>query len=336
MVVGGGNEKIGAAGGTAGVFGWGRVLCETINNAIAAAMPFMGCISVVSDLGAIVVSAHQFSFPNHLPEIYLCCRAIWLQISRRRRLAVPFAFPFEHKRSNVNTISPTGQGLAIMSSTVPGFRETSLRYVFKAHPWHGVSLGPEVPKIVTAYIEIVPTDTVKYELDKETGLLLVDRPQRYSNVCPALYGLLPQTYCGNRVAEYCMKHTGLTGLSGDGDPLDVCVFTEKTITHGDLLMRARPIGGLRLLDGNEADDKILAVMANDAAYGHWRDVSDIPTQLLQRLQHYFLTYKDAPGAQEPRCTHGESYGVAEAYEVIRRSQEDYFDYFCNLTSSLPF
>ncbi|MFM7539957.1 MAG: inorganic diphosphatase, partial [Planctomycetota bacterium] len=95
-------------------------------------------------------------------------------------------------------------------------------------------------------------------------------------------------------------------------------------------------GGLRLLDGDEADDKILAVMSNDAAYGHWQDVSDIPAQLLQRLQHYFLTYKDAPGALRPRCRNGEAYGKSEAYEVIKRSQEDYFDYFCNLTSSLPF
>ena len=205
---------------------------------------------------------------------------------------------------------------------------------FKAHPWHGIHFGDNAPRIVNTYIEIVPTDTVKYELDKQSGLLLVDRPQRYSNVCPSLYGLLPQTYCGPRVAEYCMKQTGLTGLDGDRDPLDICVFSEKTITHGDLIMRARPIGGLRLLDGEEADDKILAVMANDSAFGHWQDVGDIPKELLERLQHYFLTYKDAPGAQTPRCRHGAAYGREEAYEVIRCSQEDYVEYFQKLTGSV--
>ena len=131
-----------------------------------------------------------------------------------------------------------------------------------------------------------------------------------------------------------MKQTGLEGLSGDKDPLDICVFSEKTITHGDLLMKARPIGGLRLLDVDEADDKFLAVMANDSAFGHWQDVGDIPNGLLERLQHYFLTYKDAPGAQTPRCRHGGSYGKEEAYEVIKCSQEDYIEYFQQLTASV--
>jgi inorganic pyrophosphatase len=73
--------------------------------------------------------------------------------------------------------------------------------LFRAHPWHGVPLGERAPEQVTCYIEITTADTVKYELDKATGLLTLDRPQRYSNVCPTLYGLLPQTYCGERVAQ---------------------------------------------------------------------------------------------------------------------------------------
>src|SRR5947209_279981 len=107
---------------------------------------------------------------------------------------------------------------------------TLLGLLFRAHPWHGVSIGPEAPDKVTSYIEIVPSETVKYELDKVSGLLMIDRPQRYSNVCPALYGLIPQTYCGERVAEYCEQQAGLTGVTGDGDPLDICVLTEKTIS----------------------------------------------------------------------------------------------------------
>ena len=118
-----------------------------------------------------------------------------------------------------------------------------LGLMVKAHPWHGISIGPDAPGVVTSYIEIVPTDTVKYELDKETGNLKVDRPQRYSNVCPTLYGLIPQTYCGESVAELCRKASGRGGIHGDGDPMDICVLTENVITHGNIILRAIPIGG---------------------------------------------------------------------------------------------
>jgi inorganic pyrophosphatase len=195
--------------------------------------------------------------------------------------------------------------------------------MFRAHPWHGVSIGPHAPEKVTVYIEIVPTDTVKYELDKITGHLRIDRPQLYSNICPALYGLIPQTFCGDRVAAYCQEKTGLVNVVGDQDPLDICVLSEKAISHGDILLRARPIGGLRMLDGDEADDKIIAVMESDAAYGTWEDITECPRQMLDRLQHYFLTYKNAPGALRPRCKITHVYGVAESHEVIRRSWEDY-------------
>jgi inorganic pyrophosphatase len=209
-----------------------------------------------------------------------------------------------------------------------------LGLLFKAHPWHGVSIGPEAPEVVTTYIEIVPTDTVKYELDKVTGHLKVDRPQRYSNVFPALYGLVPQTYCADRIGALCCRRTGRTGLRGDGDPLDICVLTEKSIPHGDILLRARPIGGLRLLDGNDADDKIIAVMEGDAVYGVWRDIEQVPAQLIERLQHYFLTYKDAPGATSRRCELAGIYGAAEAREVIDVSRQDYNDYFKGIESML--
>jgi inorganic pyrophosphatase len=202
-----------------------------------------------------------------------------------------------------------------------------LGLLYRAHPWHGVSIGSDAPEKVTTYIEIVPTDTVKYELDKVTGHLRIDRPQLFSNVCPALYGLIPQTYCGERVAEYCKEKTGLTAVTGDGDPLDVCVLTEKTITHCDILLRSRPIGGLRMLDGDEADDKIIAVLEGDAAYGAWDDVGECPRPLLDRLQHYFLTYKNAPGALRSKCKITHIYGVAESHEVIRRSWQDYKERF---------
>ena len=82
--------------------------------------------------------------------------------------------------------------------------------MFKAHPWHGVSMGDHAPDLVTAYIEIVPTDTVKYEVDKASGFLKVDRPQRFSNYCPSYYGLIPQTYCGERVAKPFGARAGVT------------------------------------------------------------------------------------------------------------------------------
>jgi inorganic pyrophosphatase len=194
---------------------------------------------------------------------------------------------------------------------------------FRAHPWHGVELGAQAPQVVTAYIEIVPTDTVKYEIDKTTGLLKVDRPQRFSNVCPSLYGFLPRTLCADRVGAFCSERTGRAGIIGDGDPMDVCVLTEKSIGHGDLLMQAIPIGGLRMIDNNEADDKIIAVMRDDALYGQLSELAQCPSSVIERLRHYFLTYKHAPGSPEHKVEITHVYGRDEAYEVIRRSQADY-------------
>lgn len=209
-----------------------------------------------------------------------------------------------------------------------------LRY--KSHPWHGVDIGPDAPAIVTAFIEMVPTDTVKYEVDKETGYLMIDRPQKYSNVVPALYGFVPQTFSANQVAAFCMEKSGRSNIKGDGDPIDICVMTEKEITHGDILVRARPLGGFRMIDGNESDDKIIAVLDNDTVYGHFRDISDIPELVIDRLKHYFLTYKDLPG-HESHVVITDTFGIEEAHEIIRRSMEDYrhkFDPLRNVLSNV--
>ena len=206
-------------------------------------------------------------------------------------------------------------------------RLMGLRY--KSHPWHGIAIGNDAPVKVTAFIEGVPTDTVKYEIDKDSGYLFLDRPQKYSNVIPALYGFIPQTFCGRQVGDYCMEKTGKTDIRGDGDPIDICVMTEKDITHGDILVHALPIGGFRMIDGNEADDKIIAVLANDIVYEKYRDVNDLPAFVVERLKHYFLTYKDMPGKdKDTEITH--TYGIEEAYEVIRRSMADYQNRFENL------
>ena len=194
---------------------------------------------------------------------------------------------------------------------------------YQAHPWHGVSIGDNAPEVVTAFIEIVPTDTVKYEVDKESGFLIVDRPQKFSNIIPAPYGFVPQTYCGKEVADYCMEKTGKTDIYGDGDPLDICVLTERSIDYGNILMPAVPIGGFRMIDGGEADDKIIAVLKGDEFYQTWKDIKDCPDSILLRLEHYFLTYKDMPGFVNSKVEITHTYGKEEALEVIRRSQKDY-------------
>ncbi|MDX2034413.1 MAG: inorganic pyrophosphatase [Blastocatellia bacterium] len=206
--------------------------------------------------------------------------------------------------------------------------------LFKAHPWHGVEIGERAPRVLTAYIEIVPSDTVKYELDKTTGLLKVDRPQKFSNVCPSHYGLVPQTFCGERVAERMSRRVGRDGIVGDCDPLDICVLTEKVIPHGDILLQAIPIGGLSMIDGDEADDKIIAVMEGDAAFGGWRDIDDCPPTVIERLRHYFLTYKNVPGDEPAKVEISGVYGREEALAVIESSHQDYLARFADIEGML--
>ncbi|GAB6139980.1 inorganic pyrophosphatase [Methylosoma difficile] len=196
----------------------------------------------------------------------------------------------------------------------------------KAHPWHGIDPGKETPDVVTAFIEIVPSDTVKYEIDKASGYLKIDRPQKFSNMIPTLYGFIPKTYCAEKIAEYAAFRSGKTVEKGDGDPLDICVLSERSVTHGDILLQAVPIGGFRMLDGGEADDKIIAVMQGDEFYRQWHDVSDCPLSYINRLKHYFLTYKHLP-SEKNNCEITDVYGREEAHEVIKRSLEDYQNHF---------
>ncbi len=204
-----------------------------------------------------------------------------------------------------------------------------LRY--KSHPWHGINIGKNAPKSLIAFIEMVPTDTVKYEVDKESGYLRIDRPQKYSNVVPTLYGFVPQTYCGKRVAEFANEKTERKDIIGDNDPLDICVLTEKEIVHGDIIVGAKPIGGFRMIDKNEADDKIIAVLEGDTVFDMYNDVSELPQLIVDRLKHYFLTYKDLPGnPSNVEISH--IYGKDEALEVIKRSMDDYREKLNNLSS----
>ncbi len=197
-------------------------------------------------------------------------------------------------------------------------------YRSRPHPWHGLQPGPDPPRVVTAYIEITPFDSVKYEIDKETGYLRVDRPQRYSSQTPALYGFVPQTYCGERVSALSPDAEG-----GDNDPLDICVLCERPINRADILLNVRVIGGLRMVDNGEADDKIIAVLENDQVYGRMRELTDVPDVLVERLRHYFGTYKMKPG-EESNMSFAGKYGREDAEEVVIASMADYNQHFAHL------
>lgn len=192
----------------------------------------------------------------------------------------------------------------------------------KAHPWHGVSRGERAPEEVTVFIEIVPRDTVKYEIDKATGYLKIDRPQQYSNVVPTNYGFVPQTFCGERIAALARAKSGKNIIAGDGDPLDILVLSEHHIPRGDILLKAAPIGGFCLLDDGEADDKIISVLVGDKVFEQYREIAQLPKGIRQRIEHYFLTYKNLP--DEPSvCEIAYSYGREAAYEVIEQAVADY-------------
>jgi inorganic pyrophosphatase len=192
----------------------------------------------------------------------------------------------------------------------------------KAHPWHGIDQPDDFPETVNSFIEIVPSDSVKFEIDKQSGFLKIDRPQKYSNYIPALYGFIPKTYCSANVAMFASSKMKNEVLQGDKDPLDICVITERIINNGNIIAPAIVIGGFRLIDKNEVDDKIIAVLKGDAVYGHITDITELPINLVERLDHYFLTYKNLPG--KPTSVIIESvYGREEALQVIRASVNDY-------------
>lgn len=207
-----------------------------------------------------------------------------------------------------------------------GELEQLLSLMFQAHPWHGVPPGdPE--GYVNAFVEITPTDVVKYELDKPSGHLRIDRPQRFSSLPPTLYGFVPQTYCGELVGKRADERCKQSGTKGDGDPLDICILTEKTFSAGNFLAKVWPIGGFRMLDGNEADDKIIAVLEADLAFGEYRDLSQVRKPLVDRLLHYFASYKQLPTEQMRKVEIAEVYDAAEARNMIRLSMRDYRDTF---------
>jgi inorganic pyrophosphatase len=165
------------------------------------------------------------------------------------------------------------------------------------HPWHGVSPGKSAPDTVTAVIEIPQGSRCKYEIDKESGLLKLDRIIYSSFYYPVNYGFIPQTY------------------GGDKDPLDILVLTSFPVVPLTL-MNAQVIGVMQMIDGGEADDKIIAVAANDPSIHHYRDVSELPAHFLNELRHFFEEYK----ALENKTVIVEDFmNKAKAVEIIEEA-----------------
>jgi inorganic pyrophosphatase len=194
-------------------------------------------------------------------------------------------------------------------------------YRWRPHPWHGLKTGDRAPEVVQAYIEITPFDLVKYEVDKTTGYLVVDRPNRSSSQPPTLYGFIPRTYCTHRVCELSPK-----AARGDHDPLDICVLAERPINRAEIIVSARVVGGIQMIDHDEADDKIIAVLENDTVWDTARDIVDLPTVFIERIRHYFETYKQVPDSPS-RVSIESVYGREHALNVVTASIQDYEEGF---------
>jgi inorganic pyrophosphatase len=165
------------------------------------------------------------------------------------------------------------------------------------HPWHDVALPADPTGWFPAYIEIPRGSKVKYELDKVTGLLWVNRVLYSAVFYPANYGFVPRTYCE------------------DGDPLDVLVLGQEEVAPG-VLLRARAIGVMRMRDEKGQDDKLIAVHEDDPAYAEYHDIRQLPHHRLREVQRFFLDYKVLEGKE---VVVEEPAGVSTAVEVLREA-----------------
>lgn len=175
------------------------------------------------------------------------------------------------------------------------------------NPWHSVSPGERAPDYVNGIIEIPQNTRAKYELDKESGLLKMDRVLYSSMYYPANYGFIPQTYCD------------------DKDPLDILVLSQITVVPM-CMVSARVIGVMRMLDGGELDDKIIAVAENDMSVNHIHDISELPVHFLKELKNFFEDYKKL----ENKTVEVEDFQDAQiAKEIVKQSLVDYQKYIAD-------
>jgi inorganic pyrophosphatase len=171
------------------------------------------------------------------------------------------------------------------------------------HPWHDISPGDESPRIVNAIIEIPRDSQQKYELDKESGILKLDRFLYSAVYYPGDYGFIPQT------------------LWEDGDPMDIIILTNKPV-YPLTLVSARVIGVIRMIDDNELDDKIIGVYESDPRYSEYNSLKDIPKHVIAELKHFFETYKELQSPGE-NVTVPEILDREHAWKDIKLSEEKY-------------
>ncbi len=176
---------------------------------------------------------------------------------------------------------------------------------YVVHPWHGVNYGENAPRVVTAVIEIPQGSRCKYEIDKESGLLKLDRVIFSSFYYPINYGFIPQTY------------------GGDKDPLDILVITSLPVVPLTL-MQAKVVGVMQMIDGGDPDDKIIAVAANDPGVNHYNNIEELPKHFFDELRHFFEEYKKL----ENKTVVVEEFGdKAKALSIIKESIEFYKETF---------
>ena len=169
------------------------------------------------------------------------------------------------------------------------------------NPWHNVSFGDKAPDFVDGIIEIPKGSRAKYELDKDSGLLKLDRVLFSSVYYPANYGFIPQTYCD------------------DHDPLDILIISQIDIVPL-CIVSAKVIGVMRMIDGGEADDKIIAVAADDSSVNHINSMDELPPHFTSEIRHFFEEYKRL---EHKTVLVEEFQDATVAKQIIQKSIEDY-------------
>lgn len=173
------------------------------------------------------------------------------------------------------------------------------------NPWHDIAIGGKTPMVVNSIIEVPKGSKNKYELDKASGLIKVDRVLFSSVHYPANYGFIPQTYCL------------------DDDPLDILVLGQEAVVPL-CIMEAKPIGLMRMLDQGNPDDKIIAVHFNDPEYNHYDSIEELPAHRLKEIHRFFLDYK---ALEQKEVVIEKFFEKKEAYKIIEEARELYMKHF---------
>jgi len=174
-----------------------------------------------------------------------------------------------------------------------------------SNPWHDVTIGKDVPKILNAVIEIPKNSNLKYELDKESGLMKLDRPLYSAVHYPGDYGFFPKT------------------LADDNDPLDVIVLSNFSV-YPNTLVEVRPIGMLEMIDSKEKDDKVIAVYSSDPRMKEYESITNVPDHIKLELKHFFETYKTLQGKEVKVLS---LKGISAAHSEIEKSVKRYDEKF---------